>query len=494
MAFNEKENTFLDNIIRGASNEDLMKLEQADRAPAASDPTNAAQKQKPIEIRGNATVEPIEIPYTTPVNKSTPVLIDNLNPSIYEIERNRNDYELRSGKASETLDGNQNTISGLQKRIQDLEGNIYQPDAQLAAQIKSAGDSSSPKELPQRDLLSEAILSFGPAIFGGLTGEAGAISQASAGTKARAQYEAVRKEQGDSIQKGNEQALKRFKELLELRRNQSDSFSKNQQLELDRLKAQLTGATETAKLTDGQIKRYDDKAAIFSKDRADAVGKGAEQAAQLEDKAIGREFTSAENEKNRIAALARAKIMGQNAGIRYSIPSEGERKSANFLSGMQQAEKNINDIVKNNDGKYPSMDEKFFRLKREISSGQFGDALISDLLNTKTFDPKIRQQVQSELAFLESIGRINSGAAVGVKEWSSLREQYFPTYGDNLESIKQKEQQRKTAINGVKIMAGRSLKDVQAPVEVITQDAHALTKVINGINYIKTNGGWKKAN
>jgi len=62
------------------------------------------------------------------------------------------------------------------------------------------------EKVPERDLASEMILSFAPAIVGAFGGESAAIAQAPAGEKARKFYEDARKQEIEKVEARNKQA------------------------------------------------------------------------------------------------------------------------------------------------------------------------------------------------------------------------------------------------------------------------------------------------
>lgn len=66
------------------------------------------------------------------------------------------------------------------------------------------------EKVPERDLASEMILSFAPAIVGAFGGESAAIAQAPAGEKARKFYEDARKQEIEKVEARNKQAKESY--------------------------------------------------------------------------------------------------------------------------------------------------------------------------------------------------------------------------------------------------------------------------------------------
>lgn len=64
--------------------------------------------------------------------------------------------------------------------------------------------------------------------------------------------------------------------------------------------------------------------------------------------------------------------------------------------------------------------------------------------------------IQAQRDFINSILRRESGAVISDSEFASARQQYFPQPGDSPEVLKQKEQNRRTALEGIMGAAGPS--------------------------------------
>lgn len=303
---------------------------------------------------------------------------------------------------------------------QGLEPQIAQQKAleeSVGSQIKAIGEMKS----PERSDLADAIMLLGAPLLGALGGEAGALSAPKAYAGA------------------------------------SDIYEKQ-------LKAAEEKAAAKRKLGYERLEEDKKRLATLGTEIAKGRMAGGEKLAEMEYKK-----TQAENE------LKKAKIMAQ---VQQDVrpPSEGERKGAYYLTSMLQAEKNLKDL-KEKYGEYPSVNNKWFRTQKEIASGAFGTTLMSDFLNTKIIDEPTRQQIQAEIQFLEAVGRIKSGAAITMKEWSQFREPYFATSGDSPDIIKQKDQARQKEIEGFGIIAGKARGLIKPPEQVISNKV----KVSNGI-------------
>jgi hypothetical protein len=440
----ERTQQFLDNIIKGKSNEELFQIE---RNPAS------VQVEPVTTVEGAAKMRPLE--FTQPMqSKQTGDYSENVNRALESAESLKREFALeRQMEAEKRVEYEAGVRGAFQKMAEAEKPRVRTLDE--IQRIKAANDSlSNIQKAPERDLLSEAIISFSPALTGIIGGESAAISQLEGGKQARNLYEAKRKQDIESIKESNDNILKNYENISKIDKQSAENYLNNQKLLLEQAKAELQGATNLAGKSDAQIRALDQQIAGLEKFGALETTKAAGTAAKFE----------AEPEKER-QKNQRAATLAAN-----KPPSEGERKGAFQLGLMQQAEQNINDIVKKSGG-FPSLNEKFFRVKREITAGGYGGTAMSDFLNSDIIDKPTRSQIQAELQFLESIGRIQSGAAISAGEWLNMREQYFPTYGDGDDSIAIKNQQRKQAVQGLKAIAGRATKDVPAAVSVIKGEA-----------------------
>jgi hypothetical protein len=133
--------------------------------------------------------------------------------------------------------------------------------------------------LPERDLASEAIISFAPALFGALGGESAAISQVKGGQQARELVNAQRKEQQANIDLRNKASQDRYDKLAKIDQQTADNLLKREKIDLDKkqfqesqdLKKELSKqATEDRRLTAGMMGQYrGDARELARQDRLD---------------------------------------------------------------------------------------------------------------------------------------------------------------------------------------------------------------------------------
>lgn len=115
---------------------------------------------------------------------------------------------------------------------QIMGGMPYEKLKELEAAPAMQAAAQSPSVMPKRDMLSEAIISFGPALLGGLTGSSGAIAQAPASKQARDFYEGQRKEEGLAITKEREAQQKRVEAMLKAKQAERDGEFKQAALSM----------------------------------------------------------------------------------------------------------------------------------------------------------------------------------------------------------------------------------------------------------------------
>lgn len=466
---------FLDNIVKGSSNEELMRMEQQPPIPMR------IEKQTPTVIEGSAKVNPIELPDGVNLKSDqNKIRLKIHNDALAPIQKTVEDLSHNYEDINNEVGSYKNDMISNLDKLNSTAGQQFRVDPDLQNQINRADKNLGSAQVPERDMLSQAILSFAPALFGAVTGESGAISQVQGGEKGRSIYENIRKGEIENANNKNSMAQKRYEQLVKIKNSGQEAFTKAQQLEMDRLKTLISGTGDLLKTGVADQKNTESNIIKQKEALAKGVAEGGEKIAGGIEKEI--------SEENRIKA---AKISAQNQSQKLNIPTEGERKGSFLYGNIAQAEQNMDDLLNQTGGKYPSLTDKFYRTQRDIVSGQYGGVTMTDFLNNKNIDPKVRQQAQIELSFLEGIGRIQSGAAISPKEWLNFREQYYPTYGDNTESIAQKSQQRKTSMKGIEVIAGRALKDAAKPVQVINPSSQQ-TMIKDGVQYIKIQGGWKK--
>jgi hypothetical protein len=131
--------------------------------------------------------------------------------------------------------------------------------------------------------------------------------------------------------------------------------------------------------------------------------------------------------------------------------SEGQRKAAVFARRAKMA----SDILESMP--YESLTSRSVNIQK-------GNFFPSELMSkdAKKID-------QAERNFVNAILREESGAAISESEFANARQQYFPQPGDSQEVLNQKAENRKVAVEGFRLRAGRAYDELleQTPAEKI---------------------------
>jgi hypothetical protein len=280
--------------------------------------------------------------------------------------------------------------------------------------VASAPPVSTP---PSRDLATEAIVSFGPAILGALSGETGQIAQAPASKQARDQYEGRRKEEGAYIAKDKELQQKRVeamaKQKQQDRENQRADESlglKREEVDIKRKEAgstskdpEIKAATDLRKEFQGrpEIKRFSEVSTAFDK-----VQKAADNPSAAGDMSL---------------IYGYMKMLDPGSTVR-----EGEFANAQNAAGIPDKVLNIYNKAATGERLNPEQRKQFIESAQQAYQAE---------LNS-------RQAIESEFGSLAGRYKVDPNLI------------YTPAKG---------------------------VKKTTAPI----------TKTINGVNYVKVEGGWQ---
>ena len=301
---------FYDRIVRELPDDELNAL--ADRAPAG-------QISNP-----NAVLNPLGASMR-PVQKEaeTPAQLGIINPvqdlsfqgiaENYRAGREKSiaEDEDRLRDVNARIKPLEDRVSELRKRADSSYENLaklrpeYQEDPKLTAAIQKAQAEADKDTSRPRDLWSELILSFGPALAGAMTGEAGRIAQLPATREARAMYEGRRKEDLDRAQKIKEAAQKRYELLLKVKSEQRESWDKTQQRELDRAKTLADADVKRLEADQNALNKYIEMGGKIESELSKSTAEGHKQYAELSQEGLKQE----EKEK-------RAKIIAQGQDLK----------------------------------------------------------------------------------------------------------------------------------------------------------------------------------
>ena len=137
------------------------------------------------------------------------------------------------------------------------------------------------------------------------------------------------------------------------------------------------------------------------------------------------------------------------------LPTKDQYAAATFGTRAKQAEQVFSDLSKS------GFDPTSFKSSLSASLPSF-------LEGTKSED--VKKQLQAQRNFINAVLRRESGAAIAKDEFASAAAQYFPSYGDTPEVLKQKEQNRKTAIASLLAEGGPAMSKVSESIQNISSE------------------------
>ncbi|KHD88831.1 MAG: hypothetical protein OM95_06865 [Bdellovibrio sp. ArHS] len=215
---------------------------------------------------------------------------------------------------------------------------VYQDNPELLRQIENAKEKANADTTQPRDIWSELILSFGPAILGGLSGESGQIAQLQAGKSAREMYEGRRKESIEQAIKAKEVAQKQYEQLLKIKSEQRESWDKSQQRTLDRLKSIATAEVDFAKMDAQRATEFTKEANKISGEITKATSAGNKEYAALANKGL-----EEEGKAKRAKIIAEGQDLKQATNLRKEFNADPVVKN---FKDVQQSYQKITDMAK----------------------------------------------------------------------------------------------------------------------------------------------------
>lgn len=300
---------FYDKIVRGLPDDEIDYL--ASRAPANEKP----QVQSETVITPNIITPVPGLKYPIAEN-----LRQNLDESLKQREgltrQIRSDIPDLSAKAEKSM-------ASARKSFEDLSAPMpdYTPNAEIEKQLKVSREAANAPINTERDLLSEAILSFGPALGGMVLGENAQIGNTEIQSGARKLFESQRTEKIKYLQDARDKAAKRVEYLEKLKQSDRESFDKRQERELNKLKAIAESNLKFTELDSKQlneaVKQYTDADQKFT----DAYERGSLEYAKM-----------AQTPEELAAKEKRAQIMSP-AGVKATDTAYAKDEYVPFILG-----------------------------------------------------------------------------------------------------------------------------------------------------------------
>ena len=281
---------FYDKVVRNLPDEELDVIARGPASEGIKDPNSVLRPLGAQMIQR----EPVNVPDLGIINETPKTEYKataenyrrNLESAISDTEQDAGKLLARYDKYSKLADESRSKLNNSVSAINYFNPQ-YQEDPTLAKEIAQAKEKATKSlDLPERDMISELILSLGPAILGGLSGESGQISQKAATTEARNAWESRRKERFEQAKAAKESAQKVYEALTKIKQSSRDSWDKEQQRALDRAKAIKDANVDMFKIDVAQADKYLLEANNLSRDISKMVTTGSKEYADLSNKTL----------------------------------------------------------------------------------------------------------------------------------------------------------------------------------------------------------------
>lgn len=435
-----------------ASNlEMLYKLLNGEEAQAAQP---KIKKQEPIVVEDspiNLSEKLIADPSGAIKSKVGQFYMQNLEPRAQEAMQTS---DIARSEKSEAQKNAAESRAFLKKQIEEApklvpyqskyEGQIQQALADVQGQGKQAEAPSNGKD----QMLTSIIQAFGGGLLGAATGgEAGWKAGSAAG---QVGIELMKKSQERAaelekirLQKGEKVHTEKLKALLDMEKHDADRYNKYVELQKDFYKTQLDAAEKIYGKDSDQFKaaatNYKDFEKAFQQTTLEAV------------KAVG--GAQIEEEKMQ-SAERRAQMIAEAQGAKLNMPTQAERQAAALYSRSKANNDAYEKLEKKYNGKMPSTESRTISMLNAMF--QTGPVTSATILASNVMDPQEKEEMATRLGFIAGLLRGDTGAAVSATEFKQYDQQYFGQYGDTPEVLKRKAVDRRQALEGMKLEAGRA--------------------------------------
>lgn len=418
-------------------------------------------------------------------------IIDPMESINYEPAENYRQNVVRSIEGREALAGSMMDEIRKQKPQRDQDAEMFRAAVEEFSNRPQAQYKSNPeidsryqqavseldtiKAPAGRDALSEAIVSFGPAVLGMATGgQAGLESVLPAGRAARDQFEKQRKESIDSFAKAREGVLKKVMQLQKLKESDRAAFNKEQEAELKKSIQLLKSTGDIAKLSDKQLldktKEFNDLAT----GAASATEAGAAKYAQL-----------AQEPERQEQRTKRARIISQQKDIKVGSDLRKE------FSSLPQV-KNFSDIT-----------ESYEKIKATIKEPSAAGDISLVYSYMKMLDPGsvVRETeyatAQNAAGVPDRIRNIFNSLKNGERLTPKQREDFFSRAEDYYNAQQSLVSKLESQYEGIAREYGVNPKQVisrkSEPVKSESkQDQKEQIREVDGKKYKKVPGGWRR--
>lgn len=147
-------------------------------------------------------------------------------------------------------------------------------------------------------------------------------------------------------------------------------------------------------------------------------------------------------------------VQGVGASVKLT---EGQGKATGFYNRAEKSDKILSDLERAGTNLYESIVENV---------PLAGNYMVSE---------EYQKYSQAKRDFINAILRQESGAVIGPSEFANAEKQYFPQPGDGPDVIKQKRQNRMSAIEGLKVASGPGAAQLGRPDQNNAGDGFSVT-------------------
>lgn len=327
----------------------------------------------------------------------------------------------------------------------------YAPNKERMAAIQSLNEKLGSAQAPERNMWAEALISFGPALLGGLTGgRAGLGAVEDTAKQARSLYEGMRKEDIEAVKQSKEQIKAQIKALDNLEKTDKDAFYKSQ--------------NNVMRMLDLRTKVQANAVNLRGKELESAKKDIQQLDKWIADSAIKSTFKVGDQEqRERQMDIQEKGVQARKqAVLRPKEPSQGEREAAGRLGRAQKASGELKSLGADTMA-YPALKDTVFDQKLSAFSNE---GVWSTAVNAMVKDPDTRRAIQAEMDWGMNFLRDETGAAIAKGELPKELNKYFPRKNDDIKTIKAKSSSRKQVEEGLRIQAGKApVARVEAPQE-----------------------------
>lgn len=323
---------YLDQLIKNAED---MQRRPASMRPFVGPPAESDDIQvQPENTIVGEKVRPIEFSEGyKPELKQSDLYRENVNRAIEQRQAQANAYTQNALDLSEQ---NKKRMMDFDTALRAMSSGLdqYKRDPTLDYEIKKAQEEASNLKTPEkRNLWSEMILSFAPAIAGAVGGESAALAAPTAGKQARDIYEGQRKEEIELSKEQNKQILDKYQKLLAIDQKAANDFLQRQKLNVDMGRAQIEGLKFASTATAKDLTSASELAEKANKQITDATINSAGKIADLES------IPAKEREKTK-----RAGIIASGLGLKEATSLRKEFESLPEVKDFRQMQTSFEKI------------------------------------------------------------------------------------------------------------------------------------------------------